>query len=108
MDIPGTPVTTDDLRGLGFQRHNLHVRCASLPAGPGCEWDTLGDVPKTAGLYAFTVEDDVMVLRVVYVGMTTHLWMVTIGSLPNGGGHEGRSVTGATPTPALRESESTS
>jgi hypothetical protein len=50
----------------------------------------IGDVPEAPGLYAFTLqrhgEDD---LRVVYVGMTEHLWMVTKGHLPRGGGARG-------------------
>jgi len=29
-------------------------------------------------------------MRVTYVGMTTHLWMVTIGRLPSGGGRGGQ------------------
>jgi hypothetical protein len=27
-----------------------------LPIGHGCEWATIGDVPRGPGLYAFTVE----------------------------------------------------
>jgi len=73
---------------LGFQRHEIKVRHLTLPSGVGCEWDTLGEVPKAPGLYAFTV-DDGMHLNVVYVGMTTHLWMVTRGKLPDGGGARG-------------------
>jgi uncharacterized protein (UPF0548 family) len=53
----------------------------SLPSGVGCEWTTQGEVPDTPGLYAFTVEDDHQ-MRVVYVGRTSHLWMVTRGQLP--------------------------
>ncbi len=47
-----------------------------LPAGQGAEWTTIGEVPDAPGLYAFTVEDDHQI-RVAYVGLTGHLWMVT-------------------------------
>jgi hypothetical protein len=59
-----------------------------LPCGTGCEWATAGAVPDSPGLYAFTVEDG-LDLRVVYVGVTSHLWMVTKGRLPGGGGARG-------------------
>lgn len=51
----------------------------------------MGDVPDSPGIYAFTVQRqaDHPVTRVVYVGMTTHLWMVTKGFLPRGGGARG-------------------
>ncbi|MGH3190087.1 MAG: hypothetical protein ACRDOL_23040 [Streptosporangiaceae bacterium] len=60
-----------------------------LPSGQGCEWTTIGEVPDAAGLYAFTVEDDQQI-RVAYVGLTGHLWMVTKGRLPGGGARPGQ------------------
>ena len=45
-------------------------------------------VPDAPGLYAFTVEDEHQV-RVAYVGLTGHLWMVTKGRLPGSGGARG-------------------
>ncbi len=41
----------------------------------------MGDVPRGPGIYAFTAggDDD---LRVMYVGLTEELWMVTKGRLP--------------------------
>lgn len=48
----------------------------------------MGEVPDAPGLYAFTVEDD-HELRVAYVGLTEHLWMVTKGHLPGGAGARG-------------------
>lgn len=84
--MPGTPVTEDELEILGFSPHELRFRnvAVDLLSGElGSEWDTLGEVPDSAGLYAFTVEDD-RSLHVAYVGMTEHLWMVTKGRLPTG------------------------
>ena len=45
----------------------------------------MGDVPDSPGLYAFSVQspEDVHA-RVMFVGLTTHLWMVTKGRLPDG------------------------
>ena len=59
-----------------------------LADGVGCAWTTVGDVPDSPGLYAFTVSDG-SVLRLTYVGLTTHLWMVTKGHLPQSGGARG-------------------
>ncbi|MDP9434772.1 MAG: hypothetical protein M3P93_06075 [Actinomycetota bacterium] len=90
LQLPGTPVSEDELRALGFRP--LDLRFASEPValtgGAGCSWTTKGDVPDSAGLYAFTVSDGVN-LRVTYVGLTTHLWMVTKGRLPRSGGARG-------------------
>ena len=85
--LPGHPVTDDELRRLGFAPHDIAVRATDLvlPTGAGCEWTTLGVVPDSPGLYAFTV-DDGTVQHVAYVGLTTHLWMVTKGTLPRSGG----------------------
>ena len=59
-----------------------------LSRGLGCEWATIGQVPDSAGLYAFTVEDE-HYIRVAYVGLTQHLWMVCKGRLPGSGGARG-------------------
>lgn len=85
--LPGHPITDADLASLGFIAHDIVVRATGvvLPGGAGCEWTTLGDVPDSPGLYAFTV-DNGAVQHVTYVGLTTHLWMVTKGRLPRSGG----------------------
>ena len=87
MSLPGHPVTEDELKALGFAPHDIDVHAVDvrLPGGIGCEWATLGDVPDAPGLYAFTVNDHAA-LHVTYVGLTTHLWMVTKGRLPRSGG----------------------
>lgn len=62
----------------------------SLPFGEsGVNWNTIGDVPDSPGVYAFTVADDEE-LRVTYVGLTSHLWMVTKGRLPDGSARGGQ------------------
>lgn len=85
--LPGHPISDGELADLGFSPHDIFVRATglALPTGLGCEWTTLGAVPDSSGLYAFTVDDGV-VLHVTYVGLTTHLWMVTKGRLPRSGG----------------------
>lgn len=84
----GTPVTELELRGLDFTPHELrfHADEVVTTRGIGCEWDTIGEVPSSPGVYAFTAEDPRQThsLKVVYVGLTTHLWMVTKGALPGG------------------------
>jgi len=81
-----------ELSSIGFRSLDLTIGRTDLEltGGMGCEWTTVGDVPDAPGLYAFTLhrvsEDD---LRVVYVGMTENLWMVTKGRLPRGGGARG-------------------
>jgi hypothetical protein len=48
-------------------------------------WNTLGSVPDAPGLYCFVgQENQSHELRVFYVGMTGHLWMVAMGQLPGG------------------------
>lgn len=78
---PGHPVTEQELRGLGFTPHELRIDRIDVPlvGGTGRNWETDGSVPDLPGLYAFTViaERDE---RVTYVGLTTHLPMVTHGS----------------------------
>lgn len=85
--LPGYPITEGELERIGFSPHEIAIRAVGLelPAGRGCEWTTLGAVPDSSGLYAFTV-DDGLVQHVTYVGLTTHLWMVTKGRLPRSGG----------------------
>lgn len=82
----GTPVETDLLSKLGFVPYALRFR-AEVSANAQCEWDTVGLVPDAAGVYAFVLGHvDWPSLHVVYVGKTSHLWMVTKGTLPRGGG----------------------
>ena len=84
---PGFPVSPRELENLGFSAHEIVVQRLDvlLPEGLGCEWSTLGTVPDSPGLYAFTVSDE-RAQRVAYVGRTAHLWMVTLGRLPRSGG----------------------
>ena len=83
-------VSVVELSAVGFRLLALEVSSLEvhLPTGTGCEWTTVGDVPGAPGLYAFTVQDG-HDLRVVYVGLTSHLWMVTNGHLPGGAGARG-------------------
>lgn len=89
--FPGFAVTAADLRALGFVPLLLDVRSTEveLPYGQACEWTTVGDIPKGPGIYAFTSGDDED-LRVMYLGLTEELWMVTKGRLPNGGARPGQ------------------
>jgi len=88
--FPGTQVHSSDLAEMGFQKCELQIlEQVKLPTGPnGINWNTIGEIPDSAGIYAFTVEDG-LELRVTYVGKTSHLWMVTKGRLPRGGGARG-------------------
>lgn len=88
--LPGHPIAATALSAAGFRPLELSVSGLNveLPSGTGCEWTTIGEVPDSPGLYAFTVEDD-HELRVAYVGLTEHLWMVTKGRLPGGAGARG-------------------
>lgn len=80
----GTPVDARLLRTMGFEPHALHFR-TPMGADAQCEWDTAGAIPDAAGVYAFVLgRSDA--LSVVYVGKTSHLWMVTKGTLPQGKG----------------------
>lgn len=85
----GTAVSRDDLFVLGFVQHDLRFRPS--PDATQSEWDTLGAVPDSPGLYAFVLEhpDWDGETRAAYVGLTTHLWMVTKGRLPGNGGARG-------------------
>lgn len=89
--IVGYATTSADMRALGFIPLDLLFRptTVELPDGPACEWTTVGDVPKGPGLYAFTIGPD-DVLRVMYVGLTEELWMVTKGRLPSGDARPGQ------------------
>jgi biotin operon repressor len=91
-EVTGTAVTAAELGRLGFRRHELDFLPTSpaLAYGTGVDWNTLGDIPTGPGLYAFVgaiAEGD---LRVMYVGLTTHLWMVTKGALPGGSARGGQ------------------
>lgn len=79
--LRGTRVGRDELSELGFSGHTLRFMASHVDRGFS-EWDTEGDVPDTAGLYAFVIPDlnEPEAARVAYVGMTTHLWMVTKGA----------------------------
>jgi hypothetical protein len=87
---PGFATMTAELAEHGFAPLMLEFRRTSvvLPQGPACEWTTTGEVPTGPGLYAFTsgTED----LRVLYVGLTEELWMITKGRLPTGGARPGQ------------------
>lgn len=91
VEAPGHPASVGHLGEEGFVPLVLDVRVLDLdlPSGRGCEWTTAGDVPRGPGLYAFTVGEDGD-LRVVYVGLTEELWMVTKGRLPLGGARPGQ------------------
>lgn len=82
--------TEAQLRELGFRPLKLDIthQTVSTPQGDGCDFDVIGSVPETPGVYLFTVKDEAG-LRVTYVGQTSHLWMVTKGRLPRGGGARG-------------------
>ncbi|GAB3563393.1 hypothetical protein GCM10027344_20810 [Spelaeicoccus albus] len=87
--MPGTLVEPEDLIALGFVPHDLDFgQHVEWPGGTGIEWATLGQVPDSAGVYLFTIGDG-DVVHVAYVGLTTHLWMVTKGHLPHSGGARG-------------------
>ena len=99
--LPGTGGTDEQLRQLGFVPFELVFEPSpvSWPGGGGINWTTLGTVPDSAGLYAFTV-GDVERLHVTYVGRTSHLWMVAKGGLPRSAGPGPVSVTAARAMPA--------
>jgi hypothetical protein len=84
--LPGTSVSVAELTRLGFTAFDLATPSpVVLAEGTGVRWTTPGTIPDSAGLYAFTVSDGIA-LQVVYVGMTSHLWMVVKGRLPGGQG----------------------
>lgn len=86
IGLPGHVISDADLTTLGFVSHELVFgKAVTWGSGCGIEWKTIGDVPQSAGNYAFTIRTDTE-LRVTYVGLTEHLWMVTRGLLPAGGG----------------------
>ena len=89
--FPGHRISSSELAGVGFAPLELRVLNLDieLPSGLACEWATMGEVPAGPGLYAFTVEDDYE-MRVTYVGLTEHLWMVTRGQLPDGSARGGQ------------------
>jgi hypothetical protein len=84
--VVGTPVARGDLARLGFVEHPLEpVAAADVSEGALIGWNTLGSVPDAPGLYCFVGQQNRShELRVFYVGMTSHLWMVTKGQLPGG------------------------
>jgi len=84
--VAGTPVAREDLTRLGFVEHQLEaVPDADVPEGGLIGWNTLGPVPDAPGLYCFVGQgNQSSELRVFYVGMSSHLWMVAKGQLPGG------------------------
>ena len=90
----GTVVPVSELSDLGFIAFDLRFRpeIVPTPLGPGTDWDTVGDPPPGPGLYLFTTEDPSQPssLRVVYVGLTSNLWMVAKGQLPGGNARGGQ------------------
>lgn len=88
-ELPGRDTSEPELRSLGFVPLSIEVRrFVPIPEGLCCEWDTIGAVPESPGHYLFTIEDGAAI-RVAYMGLTGHLWMVTKGHLPRGGGARG-------------------
>ena len=79
-------MTRETLNQLGFQEHALRrVPSSDVPAAGLIGWDTVGHVPDSPGLYCFVGQfESSRDLRIFYVGMTTHLWMVAKGQLPGG------------------------
>jgi hypothetical protein len=81
---PGRPIEDAELLAIGFVPFEIEVRPDDVAVpkyGVGRNWVTLGDVPDSPGLYAFTV-DDGRQQCVTYVGKTDHLAMVTKGRRP--------------------------
>jgi hypothetical protein len=79
-------VTNDELHAAGYHRLHLTWRGARFehPLYDRCrDFDVAADVPQSQGLYLFGLETAAGV-DIRYVGMTTHLWMVTRGRLPDG------------------------
>lgn len=81
-----------ELRALGFRP--LHLRWLERShehhgIGTCRDFDVVGDVPAAGGLYLFTSRTG-MEVNIRYVGMTTHLWMVTKGRLPSGDARGGQ------------------
>ncbi len=87
---PGFATTAAELAAHGFVPLVLEFRPTTvvLPQGAACEWTTMGEVPTGPGLYAFT--SGTQDLRVLYVGLTEELWMITKGRLPAGGARPGQ------------------
>lgn len=84
--VAGALVVREDLTRLGFMEHQMEaVPAADVPEGGLIGWNTLGPVPDAPGLYCFVGhQNQSSELRVYYVGMTSHLWMVAKGQLPGG------------------------
>ena len=84
--VAGRPVTREELAQLGFVEHQLEaVHAGDVDEAGLIGWNTLGPVPDAPGLYCFVgQQNQSSELRVFYVGMTSHLWMVAKGQLPGG------------------------
>lgn len=83
-NLPGTACTRAELMSGGYLPLHLSIEGrVQIPGyGLGTNWTTTSSVPDSAGLYLFTVQDGQQ-LRVVYVGRTSHLSMVTKGVHPH-------------------------
>jgi hypothetical protein len=89
-DMPGHPVTEEELTALGFLPLALEMLgTVQLLTGVGTNWNTTGHIPDAPGHYLFTVEDGEH-MSVAYVGLTSHLSMVTKGTMPGTGGRGGQ------------------
>lgn len=84
--VAGTPVPRAHLTSLGFVEHRMKLfPDADVPEGGLIGWDTMGFIPDAPGLYCFVGQrNPSSELRVFYVGITSHLWMVAKGQLPGG------------------------
>ena len=88
--LPGHLTSDSELAGLGFLPLVPEAQGAvQLADGAGMDWNTVGEVPDAPGHYLFTVEDGAST-SVVYVGLTSHLSMVTRGILPRVGARGGQ------------------
>lgn len=92
MRLPGFAFSRAKLIAMGFQPLSLGILSLSIPLNGGkvgCKWRTLGAVPKSQGLYLFSVEHPVLGMTVAYLGMTQDLWMVTKGRTSQGSARPG-------------------
>lgn len=87
----GYIVSGEELQRRGFQRLDIEFvgEEQQLASGACRNWNSVGEVPASPGLYAFVVEKD-QEMRAVYVGRTANLWMVTKGTLPGGHSRPGQ------------------
>ncbi|MCL1800315.1 MAG: hypothetical protein FWG25_02980 [Promicromonosporaceae bacterium] len=81
----GTLVPKQELMDLGFVPHDLEFLGETTVKGkPAVKWNTLGDIPATAGIYLLTSQDSNNDdIRVFYVGQTKDFWQITKGIVSN-------------------------